>query len=195
MAKRSKMATGGEGMGSKPARQGPGGVSPRLIGAIKGAGRMAAEEAAMAAMPASRIFKFIPQNLFRHHNGFMKLRLSDLADVKHGNTINPKQLSNLKESIEEKGFKPSKSDGPVMLRVGEDGSAKITEGNHRVRALKDLAKEGKIKPDQPIDVYVGYNPDLFYAGKKAWVPASKAAKDSAKRKQAVRKAAEAKADK
>lgn len=176
MARRSRTATGGEGMGSKPARQGPGGVSPRLVRSIKDAGRKAAAEAAMAALPASRLFKFIPQKLFRHHNGFMKLRLSDLTDVKHGNTINPKQLSDLKDSIKAKGFKPSKSDGPVMLRVGEDGAAKITEGNHRVRALKDLAKEGKIKADQPIDVYVGYNPDLFYAGKKAWVPASKAAK-------------------
>jgi hypothetical protein len=143
---------------------------------FKGASRKAAAELAMAAIPATRLLKFIPKKIFSHHNGFMKLRLSDLTKVKHGNTINPKQLSKLKESIKTKGFKPSKSDGPVMVRVGKDGAAKITEGNHRVKALKDLAKEGKIKPDQPIEVYVGYNPDLFYAGQKAWVPASKVAK-------------------
>ena len=59
MAKRSKMATGGEGMGSKPARQGPGGVSPKLKEVAKGAGKLAAEETAMAIFPAARFAKIV----------------------------------------------------------------------------------------------------------------------------------------
>jgi hypothetical protein len=55
MAKRSPMATGGEGRGSKPARQGPGGLSPKLKGVLKAGGKMAAEEIAMTALPAARI--------------------------------------------------------------------------------------------------------------------------------------------
>ena len=59
MAKRSPMATGGEGRGSKPARQGPGGVSPKLKEVAKGAGKLAAEETAMAIFPAARFAKIV----------------------------------------------------------------------------------------------------------------------------------------
>ena len=57
MAKRSPMATGGEGRGSKPARQGPGGLSPKLKGALKAGGKMAAEELFMAMVPVARLAK------------------------------------------------------------------------------------------------------------------------------------------
>lgn len=55
MAKRSKMATGGEGMGSKPARQGPGGLNPKL----KKAAMTVAGEAAMAVAPPLRGAKVV----------------------------------------------------------------------------------------------------------------------------------------
>ncbi len=61
MPTRSKVMDGSEGMGSKPARQGPGGVSPRLVKALKTGGKLAAEEAAMAAFPAARLAKVIKQ--------------------------------------------------------------------------------------------------------------------------------------
>lgn len=57
MAKRSPMATGGEGRGSKPARQGPGGLSPKLKGVLKAGGKMAAEELLMTMVPVARLAK------------------------------------------------------------------------------------------------------------------------------------------
>lgn len=213
MAKRSKMATGGEGMGSKPARQGPGGVSPRLIGAIKGAGRMAAEEAAMTAFPAARLakvakripgvekFKRLYRNKTEAHPIDDRYRVWDKGqtaifdEFDEAPDISDLHLEMMTVFRDRRG----KGAGSKILKevtsMADQAGVTIS--------LEAIPKGGTMSATQLTEWYGrhGFKPHPEYDDvmvrppAKAKAATQSRAKTSAKRKQALRKAAEARADK
>ena len=130
MAKRSPMATGGEGMGSKPARQGPGGLNPKL----KKVAMTASEELLMSVIPPARF-------------GKLAKLIKGLGKGKKA----PKK-GELKSMLEERGFKKLASVDPTLNELEVFLKKRAAGGNDRVlimgreggpKSLKAMRKEAK----------------------------------------------------
>ena len=95
--------------------------------------------------------------------------LSDLLSLTHGNVLR-QSTEDLKASILREGFKGGAGQR-LFIEVTPRGEAILSEGNHRLTALKELLREGSISKTFKVPIEIRYrgNSDL---NSSSWFPRS-----------------------